>query len=222
MADTPTDHDADDAPQVENLARPSAGASAGVGGLVHRRRCVRSGWHLHRRRRAPPRSGRHRAATFHGRAERDGRDRSHAARPPSSVHGRARARGVAEGVRVHEAGPSRGRHRRVQEGIGDEGTSCARVRIGAGQPRETWPSRCSTARWRRDTRPTSASPARGGARGRGRYARLSASCTTVTPGRAGGLDAADPACFPSPRPCSVPGPGRGDLAAHLGKRADGG
>ena len=39
-----------------------------------------------------------------------------ATRPPSSVHHRTRTRNLAEDLRIHEAGPSRGGHRQVQAG----------------------------------------------------------------------------------------------------------
>ena len=65
---------------------------------------------------APPHGGRHRAAARDGSAERDGRDRTDAARPSSPAHRGARPDGLAEGVRVHEASPGRGRHREVEAG----------------------------------------------------------------------------------------------------------
>ena len=40
----------------------------------------------------------------------------HAAGPPSAQHCRARTSRLAEGVRIHEASPSRGSHRQVQAG----------------------------------------------------------------------------------------------------------
>src|SRR5215203_1539123 len=51
---------------------------------------------------------------LHGRAQQDGRDRANPARPPPPAYRRAGPQGVAEGVRVHEAGPRRGHHRPVQ------------------------------------------------------------------------------------------------------------
>ena len=65
---------------------------------------------------APPHGGRHRAAARDGSAERDGRDRTDAGRPSSPAHRGARPDGLAEGVRVHEASPGRGRHREVEAG----------------------------------------------------------------------------------------------------------
>ena len=50
------------------------------------------------------------------RAERGSRDCAHAARPPFAAHCRARAHIVVEGVRLHDAGASRGSDRPVQAG----------------------------------------------------------------------------------------------------------
>ena len=55
----------------DSLARPSGR----IRGVVHRRWRQRPGQRGRRHRPAPSRSGDHRAAAFHGRAERDGRDR---------------------------------------------------------------------------------------------------------------------------------------------------
>src|SRR4051812_22851266 len=68
---------------------------------------------------SPSGSGDHCAAALHGRAERDGRDSPYATRPPPTVHRRARTQGLAEGVRIHEAGSSRNGHRQVQAGDRD-------------------------------------------------------------------------------------------------------
>ncbi len=55
-----------------------------------------------------------------GRAERDGRERADAARPPPPAHRRARPHGLAESVRLHEASPGRGeRSGRWKQVIGD-------------------------------------------------------------------------------------------------------
>jgi len=61
---------------------------------------------------------------YAGVAERDGRDRAHTARPSPAArrterfagHRRARPHGMAKGVRLHDAGASRGRNRPVQAG----------------------------------------------------------------------------------------------------------
>ena len=106
------DGQVDDGAQAGPLLDQVAGAQA----LVHRRRWVRSGSRLRQRRTAPPHGGRHRAAARDGSAERDGRDRTDAARPSSPAHRGARPDGLAEGVRVHEASPGRGRHREVEAG----------------------------------------------------------------------------------------------------------
>jgi len=47
-------------------------------------------------------------------AERYGRGRAHPARPPSPVHRRARAHGLAESLRIHQARQGRGRRQQVQ------------------------------------------------------------------------------------------------------------
>src|SRR5829696_4403980 len=58
-----------------------------------------------------PRSG----STDAGRrAEPDGCECANPARPPPPAHRRAGQDGVAEGVRIHEAGPRRGHHRALQ------------------------------------------------------------------------------------------------------------
>jgi hypothetical protein len=62
------------------------------------------------------RSGGHRAAAFHGRAKRDGRDRANAAGPPPAVHRRARTSGLAEGVWLQHPSPRRSHYRQVQTG----------------------------------------------------------------------------------------------------------
>ena len=110
---------------------------------------VRSGSRLRRRRGTPSRGGRHRPAARDGGAERDGRDRTDAARPPSPAHRRARPEGLAEGVRVHKACPGRGRDREVEAGdrrraalahgraSGDRGGGrrpCPQPHAGAGTP----------------------------------------------------------------------------------------
>ena len=61
----------------------------------------------------------HRAAAFHGRAKRDGRDRADAAGPSSAVHRRARTSGLAEGVRLHHPRPRRSHIGRFKQVIGD-------------------------------------------------------------------------------------------------------
>ena len=96
-----------------------ARSSHGRGGLVHRRWWIRPRPRFHRRRPAPPRGGHRRAAARDRRAERDGRDRAHAARPPFAAHRRARAHGLAESLRLHEAGPSEAAIGRWKQVIGD-------------------------------------------------------------------------------------------------------
>src|SRR4051794_30092001 len=99
---------------------PFSRPGGGTGPRVPRRGCVRPSPRLRRRRRAPPRGGRGRAAARDRRAQRDGRGRADAARPPSPAHRRARAHGLADSVRIHETSPGRGRHRhRWKQVIGD-------------------------------------------------------------------------------------------------------
>jgi len=64
----------------------------------------------------PPASGSDPSGTGTFLQNRSRRDRTHAARPPSPMHRRARAHGMAESVRLHHPGPRRGRHRQVQTG----------------------------------------------------------------------------------------------------------
>ncbi len=51
-----------------------------------------------------------------GRAERHGRDRAHAAGPPSAAYRRAWPHGLAEGIGLHDTGASRGSDQPVQAG----------------------------------------------------------------------------------------------------------
>src|SRR3954471_664923 len=89
---------------------------------------------------------------------RHGRDSTHPARPPPPAYRRAWAHGLAESVRVHEAGPSRSHDGQVEAGDrrraaracgrgapcdrGGRGCSCARPHAGAGTP-ELRPHRLS-------------------------------------------------------------------------------
>jgi len=111
---------------VEDLLLPDADAILAV--LVHRRWWIRPGPRLCRCCRALHRSGRCRPAAYDRRAERHGRDRSHAAGPPSAAYRRARPNGLAESVRLHDAGASRGSDRPVQ--AGDRG----RAALAHGRP----------------------------------------------------------------------------------------
>ena len=77
------------------------------------------------RRVLPPRSpassgsGDHCAAALHGRAERDGRDSAHTARPPSAIYRRARTHGLAESVRRHDRARAEAAIGRFKQVIGD-------------------------------------------------------------------------------------------------------
>src|SRR4051795_2137533 len=88
---------------------------------------------------------------------RHGRDSTHPARPPPPAYRRAWAHGLAESVRVHEAGPSRSHDGQVEAGDrrraaracgrapcdrGGRGCSCAQPHAGAGTP-ELCPPRLS-------------------------------------------------------------------------------
>ena len=118
VAATLTTKDVDDGAEVSALLDQVAGSVASFTGVVHRRRCRRPARRLQRRRRAPSHGGRHRAAAFYGRAERDGRGCSHTAGSPSAVHRRARTSSLAESLRLRRPCPSRACHRQVQAGDG--------------------------------------------------------------------------------------------------------
>jgi len=84
-------------PRLDPARRPSGPAHAGQRSAGHGRTDHRGG----------SREG-HRAAARDRGAERDGRDRAHAARPPSPPHSRARPHGPAESVRLHAPSSGRG------------------------------------------------------------------------------------------------------------------
>jgi len=104
--------------------RPFAGPDPRFHCLVHGRRRLRSGRCHRQRRRTSSASGYHRAAARECGAERDGRDRTDTARPPSPArqterfagHRRARPHGPAKGIRLHQARPSRDGHGALQAG----------------------------------------------------------------------------------------------------------
>ena len=89
-------------------------------------------------------------------AERHGRDRAHAARPSPAAHRQAQTHGVAEGVRLHDAGQGRDSDRTVQ--AGDRGRAALAHGVGVGRPRWAPPSTRLTAWWSSDARTTSALP----------------------------------------------------------------
>ena len=96
-----TTNDVDDGAQVGPLldqVTTSVASFTADGAYDQGRRCRRS-------HRTSSGGGGHRAAAFHGRAERNGRERANAAGWPFAVHRRARTSGLAEGVWLQHPGP---------------------------------------------------------------------------------------------------------------------
>ena len=169
---TLTTNDVDDGSQVGPLLDQVDGAC----GLVHGRRRVRPGRCLRRRRRAPPRGGRHRAAALDRGAERRRprpRRRSatatSSASPSTAAWAGRRRPGTTERAQAEAAV---GRWKQV---IGDG--LRARIRMSVGRPRWRSPPRPSTVCWNWDARAMSASPDPDGVRGQ--CARTPDPCTTL-------------------------------------------